>query len=264
MFLKGFKSWIDNWVKRGWKSATGAPVKNAGIIRCISAHLNIRGKMGQKVILEYVKGHSGDTGNDGADLMANQGAIKPQIDERPWEQIEVQLKRQLLEAATDPHTPVAQLTVLAPDNLAEVEAELVGAPAKVRKISEPEAIPSTSKPSSQTKVVGVESPLKARDHSTSLASTSSSTSFAPLPPPTSKEVHSSAASIDAAKDQFKTPSSQKPSAKTSDKSNASPSSITSVIASYAHLSGAKSPMRVLCARPPLVPVEVGDVNLDVS
>ncbi|KAF8956085.1 ribonuclease H-like domain-containing protein, partial [Flammula alnicola] len=83
-----FRSWIHNWRKNDWRNSLGGPVKNAGIIRCISLNLDIRSRLGQKVVLEYVKGHSGDTGNDGADLMANQGATLYSAAERDWESLE--------------------------------------------------------------------------------------------------------------------------------------------------------------------------------
>jgi ribonuclease HI len=70
-------------------------VKNAAIIRCISTYLDIRSKLGQKVVLEYVKGHSGDLGNDGADAMANQGALLPPTPERDWGALEQQLMQRL-------------------------------------------------------------------------------------------------------------------------------------------------------------------------
>ncbi|KDR85557.1 hypothetical protein GALMADRAFT_35681, partial [Galerina marginata CBS 339.88] len=68
-----FQFWISTWQKKNWCTAAGTPVKNAGIIRCISKHIDIRSKSGQKVVLEYVKGHSGFVGNEGADEMANRG-----------------------------------------------------------------------------------------------------------------------------------------------------------------------------------------------
>lgn len=34
--------------------------------------------------LEYVRGHSGEPGNEGADLLANIGATRPELPERDW------------------------------------------------------------------------------------------------------------------------------------------------------------------------------------
>lgn len=77
-------SWIVNWKKRGWKTANGQPVKNDGIIRLIDAHLSRRAQFGQTVKFEYVKGHSGDVGNDGADMQANLGVEGAPLPDRNW------------------------------------------------------------------------------------------------------------------------------------------------------------------------------------
>lgn len=81
----GVNLWIDNWKRRGWKTAKGEAVKNPGIIRLIDAHLTRRKQFGQTVKFEYVKGHSGDIGNDGADTQANLGTKKSDVPERDWE-----------------------------------------------------------------------------------------------------------------------------------------------------------------------------------
>ncbi|KAF9566924.1 ribonuclease H-like protein [Agrocybe pediades] len=79
------RSWIPAWIKRNWHTAGGTPVKNVGIIRCIAAHLSTRATVGQKVRFEYVEGHSGEVGNDGADEMANIGVTKPELPDRDWD-----------------------------------------------------------------------------------------------------------------------------------------------------------------------------------
>lgn len=65
------------------------------MIRCISAYLALRGRLGQKAVLEYVKGHSGDVGNDGADLMANKGSTKPELEDRDWNALEQEIEEQM-------------------------------------------------------------------------------------------------------------------------------------------------------------------------
>ncbi|KAF6754361.1 ribonuclease H-like domain-containing protein [Ephemerocybe angulata] len=98
--IKCFEQWIKNWKRNGWKNSKGEPVKNDGIIRLIEAHLDRRGKFGQKVRFAYVKGHSGDVGNDGADYQANLGAMMPFVAERDWkEDLEELLMDTLLEEA---------------------------------------------------------------------------------------------------------------------------------------------------------------------
>ena len=91
----GFQNWISNWSRNGWVNSSKEPVKNVGIIRYISALLDLRAKSGQKVRLQYVKGHSGDTGNDGADAQANQGTTQPPRGELDWAAMEKELRKKI-------------------------------------------------------------------------------------------------------------------------------------------------------------------------
>lgn len=66
--LKGITEWMPNWKKRGWKTAAKHPVKNVDLWQRLDAAIaqhNIEWK--------WVKGHSGDKGNDRADALANLG-----------------------------------------------------------------------------------------------------------------------------------------------------------------------------------------------
>ena len=66
--LKGITDWMPNWKKRGWKTAAKSPVKNEDLWRRLDAALSKH-----KVEWKWVKGHSGDAGNDRADALANLG-----------------------------------------------------------------------------------------------------------------------------------------------------------------------------------------------
>jgi ribonuclease HI len=66
--LKGITEWMPNWKKRGWKTAARTPVKNEDLWRRLDAVL-----AKHKIEWKWVKGHSGDTGNDRADALANLG-----------------------------------------------------------------------------------------------------------------------------------------------------------------------------------------------
>ncbi len=68
--LKGITEWMPNWVKKGWRTASGSPVKNVSLWQAIS-RLDL-----SNVIFTKVKGHSGDVGNEEADRLANCGARK--------------------------------------------------------------------------------------------------------------------------------------------------------------------------------------------
>lgn len=64
----GITRWIRDWKERGWKTAAKKPVKNADLWQqlddVVTAH---------DVEWCWVKGHSGDPGNDRADALANRG-----------------------------------------------------------------------------------------------------------------------------------------------------------------------------------------------
>ena len=66
--LKGITDWMPNWKKRGWKTAAKTPVKNEDLWRRLDAALSKH-----KIEWKWVKGHSGDTGNERADALANLG-----------------------------------------------------------------------------------------------------------------------------------------------------------------------------------------------
>lgn len=60
-------------------------MKNIPLIQYLSALLNLRAFRGQKVLLEYVRGHAGIEGNEGADALANRGALLPSLPEPDWD-----------------------------------------------------------------------------------------------------------------------------------------------------------------------------------
>jgi ribonuclease HI len=66
--LKGITEWMPNWKKRGWKTASRTPVKNEDLWRRLDASI-----AGHQIEWKWVKGHSGDKGNDRADALANLG-----------------------------------------------------------------------------------------------------------------------------------------------------------------------------------------------
>jgi ribonuclease HI len=64
---KGILEWMDNWKKRGWKTAARKPVKNQDLWISLDKAL-----MRHNVDWHWVKGHSGIAGNEHADSLANQ------------------------------------------------------------------------------------------------------------------------------------------------------------------------------------------------
>jgi ribonuclease HI len=65
---KGITEWINNWQRRGWKTADGKPVKNADLWQRLDALRKLH-----TVEWRWVKGHAGDPGNERADMLANKG-----------------------------------------------------------------------------------------------------------------------------------------------------------------------------------------------
>lgn len=65
---RGMTEWLPGWKARGWKTASRQPVKNADLWRDLEAACGRH-----SVDWRWVKGHSGDPGNERADELANKG-----------------------------------------------------------------------------------------------------------------------------------------------------------------------------------------------
>jgi ribonuclease HI len=65
--MTGINEWIINWKSRGWKTANKKTVKNADLWERLDRLNNEH-----NVVWYWVKGHSGDKGNDMADKLANE------------------------------------------------------------------------------------------------------------------------------------------------------------------------------------------------
>ena len=66
--LQGIEDWIHNWKKRGWRGANKKPVKNIELWKELD---ELRDE--HNIKWNWVKGHSGDPGNETADMLANRG-----------------------------------------------------------------------------------------------------------------------------------------------------------------------------------------------
>jgi ribonuclease HI len=65
---QGITEWIHGWKQRGWKTADKKPVKNVDLWQRLDAARTLH-----HVEWRWVKGHSGDPGNERADALANRG-----------------------------------------------------------------------------------------------------------------------------------------------------------------------------------------------
>jgi len=69
--INGITKWIKGWKRNGWILTSGNPVVNREDFEELE-----EGLKGINVKWMYVKGHSGDPGNDAVDLLAKKGASK--------------------------------------------------------------------------------------------------------------------------------------------------------------------------------------------
>ena len=68
---QGMTLWMPNWVRRGWKTAGGDPVKN----RDLWERLELATRR-HAIDWRWVKGHSGDPDNERVDVLARNAALK--------------------------------------------------------------------------------------------------------------------------------------------------------------------------------------------
>ena len=68
---QGILEWMSGWIRRGWKTAGGAPVKNRDLWERLH-----QAAARHQVDWRWVKGHSGDPGNERVDQLARNQALK--------------------------------------------------------------------------------------------------------------------------------------------------------------------------------------------
>tara|TARA_Y100001970_G_C14259761_1_gene879062 strand:+ start:9421 stop:10146 length:726 start_codon:yes stop_codon:yes gene_type:complete len=71
--IQGFQDWTPNWKKNGWKTSNGKAVKNQDLWEELDRLRD------PDIILEFVKGHSGDPDNDRVDEIATSFSKKIKI-----------------------------------------------------------------------------------------------------------------------------------------------------------------------------------------
>lgn len=65
--LQGITEWLPNWKKRNWRTSANKPVKNADLWQDLEA-----ARARHTIDWRWVRGHSGEPGNETADALANQ------------------------------------------------------------------------------------------------------------------------------------------------------------------------------------------------
>lgn len=64
----GITTWIHGWKRRGWRTADNKPVKNVDLWQRLEAAV-----APHQIEWHWVRGHTGDPGNERADALANRG-----------------------------------------------------------------------------------------------------------------------------------------------------------------------------------------------
>ena len=66
--MDGIREWLPNWKRRGWKTAGRKPVKNQDLWQALD-----KAAARHDVEWHWVRGHTGNPGNEEADRLANLG-----------------------------------------------------------------------------------------------------------------------------------------------------------------------------------------------
>ena len=66
--LKGLTEWLPGWKARGWKTADKKPVKNQDLWQRLDEAV-----VRHRIDWQWVRGHTGNAGNELADTLANEG-----------------------------------------------------------------------------------------------------------------------------------------------------------------------------------------------
>ncbi|KAF7307246.1 Ribonuclease H [Mycena indigotica] len=168
--ISSLTEWYPGWIRNGWRTSAG-PVLNKELIQYVLAHLDNRKTRGQEIVLQYVKGHSGNPGNDAADALAVAGTFLPQTPERDWVKLKAELERSQQQ---------------------EVRTQ---SPPKIRKVASPTQSPSKSAAPSTSQGSRTRSPPKIRAAAARGPPQSPSKPGVVVAPPTSQELNDYAAGL---------------------------------------------------------------------
>lgn len=105
------ETWLRTWQLNGFMGSKGKPIENEPIIRYLAKLRERVRRLGRKVALDYVPGHTGIEGNEQADRYATEGTYLAEVEDPDWialrKEVEVKMnvelaerKRKLLSAGT--------------------------------------------------------------------------------------------------------------------------------------------------------------------
>lgn len=75
--IQGIESWVHNWKRRGWKTATGGEVMNRELWEELSGLTGSRPP--RSISWHYVRGHTGIPGNERVDAIADGFAVNGRV-----------------------------------------------------------------------------------------------------------------------------------------------------------------------------------------
>jgi ribonuclease HI len=86
--VQGVNTWMHNWKRNGWKNSKKKPISNMKMWKDLDNMLSFERLRGVFSFV-HVPGHSGNTGNDIADMEAKEGAMRAALGvnsmkEKPW------------------------------------------------------------------------------------------------------------------------------------------------------------------------------------
>jgi len=66
--MDGVNKWLPNWKEHGWRTANKKPVKNQDLWQLLDQSISTH-----NINWQWVRGHTGNPGNEEADALANKG-----------------------------------------------------------------------------------------------------------------------------------------------------------------------------------------------
>lgn len=79
----GLTKHLDGWAKNDWVTKSGTKVKNVSVWQAVKATYDELTK-DREVLVDWVKGHNGNFGNERADDLATKGKLRARIDKEPF------------------------------------------------------------------------------------------------------------------------------------------------------------------------------------
>ncbi|KAK0472271.1 ribonuclease H-like domain-containing protein [Armillaria novae-zelandiae] len=95
------ETWLRSWQLNGFMGSKGKSIENEPIIRYLAKLRERVRRLGRKVALDYVPGHTGIEGNEEADRCATEGTYLAEVEEPDWvalrKEMEVKMDAELAE-----------------------------------------------------------------------------------------------------------------------------------------------------------------------